>query len=172
MQKQAVPPAFTGIMRNAQAGLLPLFAWTLGMPASGFRRMAKRWFPDWSDYSDLPDAWFDTQLEYTPKAFFQLVGLLISHRGQDSDSQEAMWVARAVAAACFGCRPLWQDLGLADEAELARLLQTYFPRLAARNPTAAHCKRFLFQELAQVLGKASVRPLACTRCRSVEECFA
>lgn len=169
--RQYLNTPLASVMHKAQAGQLPLFAWTLGLPAEEFRQMAHHWFPDWNDFSDLPDNWFETQLAHTPKTFFQLVGLLVSYRATDHTPQEAQWVARAIAAACFGCQNLWQDLGMTGRADLAKLMHAYFPRLAARNPAGTPWKPFLFRELGNIIGQPGIRPPGCGRCREAVKCF-
>lgn len=120
-----------GVMRNAQGGDLPLFAWTLGLPRSELMRMVTTLFPEVGAAVPPVAHEYVIILRGKPTDFAALVALLMSHRAAAVDRRRAYWLAHAIAAAAQGERHLWQDLGLRNRDEVSRLLACYFPTLHA-----------------------------------------
>ena len=54
--------AVSGVLRNAQNGDLPLFAWTLGMPQSELLALLARMFPEVDPVEAMPDAQYQQLL--------------------------------------------------------------------------------------------------------------
>ncbi|BAK75724.1 NifQ family protein [Pseudogulbenkiania sp. NH8B] len=140
--------AIAGVLRHAQDGDLPLFAWTLGLPQAALLAMLAQRFPELDRLEPMPEPDYASIRAATPAGFAELVALLGAHRAPDVPEAEAEWLARAVAAACFGERPLSVDLGLSGREAVSRLLVRYFPSLSRRNPARRSWKSFLFAELA------------------------
>ncbi|SME99223.1 nitrogen fixation protein NifQ [Pseudogulbenkiania subflava] len=140
--------AIAGVLRHAQDGDLPLFAWTLGLPQPALLAMLAQRFPELDRLEPMPEPDYASVRAATPAGFAELVALLGAHRAPDVPEAEAEWLAHAVAAACFGERPLSEDLGLSGREAVSRLLERYFPSLSRRNPARRSWKPFLFAELA------------------------
>lgn len=66
---------------------------------------------------------------------------------------------------------LWEDLGLPDRATLTRLMNQYFPDLAARNVDDMRWKRFFFRQLCEAEGLAHCTSPTCCTCPDVDKCF-
>lgn len=160
LQRGGLPPlaraTLAGVLRNAQGGDLPLFAATLGFDRRELRALAADLTvaaqPEWEADAHLLCA------SRTPPLFAPLTQLLLAHRVPGLAERPARWLAHAVAAACFGERHLWQDLGLSGRLEVSRLLSLCFPTLAARNTQDLKWKRFLFLTLGERLGIPDLSP--------------
>ena len=76
-----------------------------------------------------------------------------------------------VAARAMRPNHLWQDLGLADRAELSRLMTRAFPYLAARNRTDMKWKKFLHRQLCVAGEGALCAAPSCSACDDIEACF-
>lgn len=114
------------ILRHAEAGELPLFAWTLGLPQSRLRTIVSRCIPEFSKLAPFSEPHYEVLRQRVPPAFPQLVELLRSQLLATADTEHAEWLCHAVAAGCFGTRPLWIDLDLADPEQLKALLKCYY----------------------------------------------
>lgn len=160
-----------GVMRNAQNGELPLFAWTLGLPQAELLEVVVRHFPELGALELMVEAEYTVILRSMPPRFDEMVDLLTSHGATNAQALHLGWLARALAAASMGERHLWQDLGLSNRNEVSRLLEHYFPTLHVRNTRDLKWKRFLFGELGTVLGIEDLRPPGCSKCDHVTICF-
>jgi nitrogen fixation protein NifQ len=148
--------AIAGVLRHAQDGDLPLFAWTLGLPQPTLLAMLAQCFPELDRLEPMPEPDYASVRAATPAGFAELVALLGRHRSSGVAEDRADWLARAVAAACFGERSLWEDLGLSGRDALSRLMEHYFPPLSRRNPARRSWKPFLFAELAAARAASEV----------------
>lgn len=163
--------AIAGVLRHAQEGDLPLCAWTLGLAHQEWLAMLEASFPELGELEAIPAQAYAAIQATTPAAFFALLALLTAHRHQNADERHSDWLARAIAAACLGSRHLWQDLGLADRADVGMLLSTFFPALYRKNSQQLRWKRFLFAELdTQSQLSVTARP-KCDRCDEFPICF-
>ncbi len=142
-ERRLVERAIAGVMRNAQAGELPLYAWTLGLPQDALAQMIRRCFPEVGVLERMPRAQYRRLASALPADFTALVGMLLAGCSLGGDAQTTWWLAHAVAAACQGSRSLREDLGLADEDELSRLLTGHFAPLARSRPWGCGWKDFL-----------------------------
>ena len=88
-------------------------------------------------------------LDLVPKSFEALACQLEAQHKPSTQSRPAYWLARVVAAACFGERHLWEDMGLADQTQLRMLLCKEFPALSMRNRQGTRWKHFLLTELSR-----------------------
>jgi len=87
-----------------------------------------------------------------PQTFHELRLFLFQHRTHFLDAIHAGYLSRALAAACFGYRPLWQDLGLDNEDALLALLKTFFSPLIRKHWRCRYWKRLFFSQLPPVAG--------------------
>ncbi|HNQ05506.1 MAG TPA: nitrogen fixation protein NifQ [Thiobacillaceae bacterium] len=162
--------AIAGVLRNAQAGELSLYACTLGLNQRGYRDMLETCLPGAAaEIPDISPAYM-LCLAQTPALFDPLARLIEAHQAPDMGGRPARWLARAIAAAGFGQRHLWQDLGLSCRAETSRLIALHFPALAEGNHADLKWKRYLFQTLGRELGIADLNPPACGGCDSYATC--
>jgi nitrogen fixation protein NifQ len=166
-----VTKTIAGVMRNAQNGELPLFAWTLGLPQWELQQMVTTLFPELGPLEPLRERDYAILAHPTPPEFQQMADFLFAHRGVALDRRSAHWLARAIAAAVLGERHLWQDLELSGRPELSKLLERYFPTLHARNTSHLKWKRFLFAELGTTRGIVDMRPPGCGKCAQFTVCF-
>lgn len=131
----------------AEEGDLPLFTWTLGLPQGALIRMLEECaLPSW-DTESLPAHEYDFVEKMLPETFNMLRLHLFHYRTGLLDVAHADYLARAVAASCFGSRPLWQDLGLGKEEDVSILLATFFNPLYRKNKHCKNWRRYLFSEL-------------------------
>ena len=119
--------AVSGVLRNAQNGDLPLFAWTLGMPQPELLALLARLFPEVDPVESMPDAQYQKLLRMCPPDFAAMLTLLLANRNPVQPERLTRWLAHAIAAACYGERELWEDLDLGGRDDLGQLLQQYFP---------------------------------------------
>ncbi|MFZ6679110.1 nitrogen fixation protein NifQ [Undibacterium sp. Tian12W] len=168
--------AIAGVLRHAQEGELPLFAWTLGLPQQELLVMLASGFPEpgMSDtriLMNLSGEQYHALLQTAPVEFMQLKQLLLDHQSVSVNAQLASWLASAIAAASFGSRHLWQDLGVSGREAVSALMREYFTELFLANTHNLKCKRFLFAELGRRQGKHDLRPPKCTHCDDFHVCF-
>ncbi|MEO7106917.1 MAG: nitrogen fixation protein NifQ [Rhodoferax sp.] len=163
--------AISGTLRNAQEGEIPLFAWTLGLSQPDYQVMLAQCLPELRKSETHTAADHARLGQNTPADFKLLASLLYTHRSPDADSQHADWLARTIAAACFGSRHLWQDLGLGGREDMSCLLRHYFTSLYALNIQSLKWKHFLFRELGLQRGQPGLRPPTCERCAHYPLCF-
>ncbi|WP_296751596.1 nitrogen fixation protein NifQ [Thiobacillus sp.] len=163
--------AIAGVLRNAEAGELPLFAATLGFDRLEFNALVETLQPGARlSMPDLGEGYALCAVQ-EPELFDPLARMLWEQRAPDLSERRARWLAHAVAAASFGHRHLWQDLGLAGRAETTALLDLHFPALAARNTADLKWKRYLFLALGERLGLDDLQPPGCAGCDSHSSCY-
>lgn len=163
--------AIAGVLRNAQDGELPLFAWTLGLPQPALSAMVARCFPELGTLEWLPQQQYAAIVDAAPGEFRDLAAMLLANRSATADLQHADWLAHAIAAASLGSRHLWQDLGLTGRDAVCRLLEQYFAPLYRRNTQNLKWKRFLFAELGALQGRHDLQPPKCHDCAEFPVCF-
>lgn len=144
--------AIGGVLRNAQNGELPLYAWTLGLPQDELLAMLHHCFPETFPVEAMSSAQYDRLRRQQPDDLQALATLLL-HRSPDIPPQEARWLAHALASACFGEHHLWEDMGLGGGQDVSLLMQHGFASLHARNTRGLHWKRFLLAELGALRGE-------------------
>ncbi len=166
--------AIAGVLRHAQDGDLPLFAWTLGLSQGVWLAMLGACFPELGAMEAMPSRAYAAIEKTAPEFFRQMTAMLFAQRKADADAVHADWLARAIAAACLGSRHLWQDLGLRGRSDVSALLSAYFPTLHAKNIQHLRWKRFLFAELSAVAVQQNapeILPPNCSRCDEFPICF-
>jgi len=135
------------VLHRSEGGELPLFAWTLGMPQQALLRMLEDCSMPSAVAESIPAHEYAVLEKMVPKTFTSLRAMLFQDRTRFIDETYADCLARAIAAACFGSRQLWQDLGLNDDETLSTVLASYFHPLYQKNAQHIKWKRFLFSEL-------------------------
>lgn len=166
-----VTKAIAGVLRHAQEGELPLFAWTLGLPQPALLDMLASCFPELEPLEAMPPPHYQALLDTAPDDFAALVELLRANQTPNAEARQADWLARAIAAASFGGRHLWADLALSDRDEVSALMAHYFQPLFARNTRNIKWKRFIFAELGKRQGRDGLRPPGCSHCDQFQTCF-
>ncbi|MES2070590.1 MAG: nitrogen fixation protein NifQ [Pseudomonadota bacterium] len=162
--------AIASVLKHVQEGRLPLFAGTLGLPQPERLSIVDACSPENNKPAEMPEQEYAAILATCPPEFLDLVQLLLDHRSAYSD-QHADWLARAIAAATFGTRHLWQDLGLSGRTQVSALLSNYFPSLHRRNVQDLKWKKFLYAELGLRQGNPGLRPPECNHCDQFRICF-
>lgn len=160
-----------GVLRNAQDGELPLFAWTLGLPQPALAALVATCFPELGKLELMPEQQYARIVETAPAEFRALVDMLLANRSVNVDLQHAGWLAHTIAAGSLGSRHLWEDLGLTGRDAVCRLLEQYFAPLYRRNTQNMKWKRFLFAELGASQGKPGLQPPKCHHCDEFTVCF-
>ncbi len=150
---------------------MPLFAWTLGLPQRTLLEVVKYCFPELGPLKLMPGKQYKAILQSVPAEHGELVAMLFANRSPHESMQHADWLAHCIAAAAMGSRHLWQDMGLGERAAVSALLQRYFEPLYRRNTGEIKWKRFLFAELASLLGKEALQPPGCAQCPQFPVCF-
>jgi nitrogen fixation protein NifQ len=99
----------------------------------------------------------------------QLLELLARFR---SDSAPLSgWITSIVARRAMAPRHLWQDLGLLQRAELTRLMNEWFPTLAAANVDNMKWKKFFYRQLCELEGFSLCAAPTCRECGDFDNCF-
>ncbi len=152
---------------QAFAGVLAQFG-TLGLPATELHRLAARHFPDAAALIAHLDMGLPSALRQRLDEVEDVHALLLEFRRPDSE--DATWLASALAVACLGDNHLWQDLGLPHRQALSQLLREHFPALSGRNTGDMKWKKFLYKQLCE---RAAVqcRAPSCAVCSDYGFCF-
>ncbi len=167
---QDIGAVLAAVLRHVQEGELPLFGWTLGMAHGEFGEMIEGCFPEVAALENVSPQTHRQLAAMAPPLFRQMAVMLLHQRNPEADIRQVRWLSGAMAAACFGHRHLWQDLGLGSRAVLFRLMREYFPALAKANAAGRPWKRFLFAELGRLLGTPLLLPPGCLNCERIKEC--
>jgi len=159
-----------GVLRNALTGELSLFATTLGFDRREFHALVATCLPGAKQPLEWQEGAFALCASQAPSLFAPLTQLLFEHRALGLAERPTRWLAHAVAAAGFGSRHLWQDLGLSGRSEVSRLMRQCFPSLAAGNTVDLKWKRYLFLCLGSRLGIPNLMPPHCDSCENLTDC--
>lgn len=163
-----VTRAFAGALETSLVAL-PM-ARPIGLDAVAFGALLERYFPAANDLPELAaHAGSASCQALRAEEHDDLLQLLLEHRSDGSD--ETLWLASAVAAACLGGNHLWQDLGLANRQELSDLLKTRFSSLYARNTGNMKWKKFFYKQLCERAGVNACRAPSCRVCDDYHNCF-
>lgn len=130
--QQRLASVLAGVMRHAQTGDLPLFAWTLGLPQNRLLQMIATLFPELGAIDPVSEEKYATLRRGEPPEFESRLAWLKQYGACDCVPDHVNWLARAILAAVLGERPMWQDMGLRHSSELSALMTEYFPALHAR----------------------------------------
>lgn len=81
------------------------------------------------------------------------------------------WLTSIVARRALAPRHLWQDLGLLNRSELTRLMELWFPALAAANVKNMKWKKFFYRKLCELEGFSLCAAPTCRECADFDDCF-
>jgi len=101
--------------------------------------------------------------------FDELVALLNDCRSDDSE--KTLWLACAIASACFGRNHLWQDMGLPSRTELSELLRVHFRTLYTKNVGNMKWKKFFYKQLCERMNAQVCKAPSCGVCADYGQCF-
>lgn len=149
------------------AGLAPIpLGAAVGLPRAQLQRLLDRFFPDcgWL-LAGVPDDAGTDSIEEP-----DLRDLLLGNAA-GPDSEVAAWLAAVVARRALAANHLWQDLGVADRAELSEMLHRHFAPLARRNTRNMKWKKFFYRELCQLEGVNLCKSPVCDVCSDFAQCF-
>ncbi len=133
-----------------------------GLSEARFQKLVNEYFPLAGLHNGRAAAPCDDE-------FKGVLALLLEHRAEPSE--EAAWLAHAVASAAMGRDTLWRDMGLEDGEALSRLMQENFPALAAANPAGTKWKTFFHRRLGELAGMPACDLSHCDECCAQAECF-
>lgn len=140
----------------------------LGLSAEGLAALVGRYFPDAPGLLTGLDPDEDGSPPLTADEF-GLRALLMDYRSQHYVEEE--WLAHILARRALSPRPLWQDMGLGERAELNLLMVHHFSPLAARNHRDMRWKPFFWRELEVSGGWDCRTETGCDQCRRFARCF-
>jgi nitrogen fixation protein NifQ len=145
--------------RAAATSCLPTH---LGLGLHTYAAMLADYFPSFENTAQADTAgtipeWSDLQT------------LLLDNRANTHDSER--WMADIIATACVGRDHLWQDLGLANRAELSQLMCLNFPALARANTGDMKWKKFLYKQFCAREGIFVCPAPSCSECKDFAKCF-
>jgi nitrogen fixation protein NifQ len=146
--------------RSLEQGVLNA---TLGLSAQAFQALWTHYFPGQLLKLQSGPGQDTDELE-------DLRDLLREYRAGAYESE--LWLAQIVAYGCCGRNHLWQDLGLADRAELSTLMTVAFPALAALNVGDMKWKKFLYRHYCSREGIYVCPAPSCGECADHPKCFA
>lgn len=98
-----------------------------------------------------------------------LRALLIEHGTRGAPRER--WLAHILARRSLGANHLWQDLGLANRADLSGLMGRHFAALARRNDRDMKWKKFFYRELCEREGVPLCKAPTCDICTDFSVCF-
>jgi nitrogen fixation protein NifQ len=81
------------------------------------------------------------------------------------------WITSIVVRRAMSPRHLWQDLGLLERGELTRLMNEWFPTLAAANVHNMKWKKFFYRQLCELEGFSLCAAPTCQECGDFDNCF-
>ena len=134
----------------------------LGLGAEIYATLVARYFP-----GELPVATENALIDIPERE--DLFKLLITERAHERQSE--IWMASILAIACAGSDHLWQDLGLANRAELSQLMLINFPNLARANSGDMKWKKFLYRQFCSREGIYVCPAPSCGVCHDFAKCF-
>ncbi len=107
--------------------------------------------------------------DYRTDEYDDLVELL--HDYCRDDSLASRDLVMVIANACMGNNHLWQDMNLPNRAVLSELMQTNFPRLAAKNSGDMKWKKFFYRQLCERAEIFICKSPSCGACVDYDKCF-
>jgi nitrogen fixation protein NifQ len=146
--------------RSLDQGQMPAM---LGLSNDDLRQL-------WSNYFPGPPLFLAGEVHEAMEELTDLIDLLLEYRAGQRESE--IWLAQIVAWGCAGRDHLWQDLGLANRAELSTLMQTAFPCLAALNTTDMKWKKFIYRHYCSKEGIYLCPAPSCGQCADFNKCHA
>jgi nitrogen fixation protein NifQ len=81
------------------------------------------------------------------------------------------WLAGILARRALEPNHLWEDLGLAERADLSKLLLRHFGSLAGKNTRNMRWKKFLYRSLCEAEGFSMCPSPTCDACAEFDICY-
>ena len=155
-------PVFASLLvgRSMNEGVLPA---NLGLTAQDFGQLLR-------DYFSGPALSLQDGEAQDLEELSDILHLLLDYRCGLRPSE--VWMAHIVAWGCAGRDHLWQDLGLANRAELSALMNIAFPALAALNTGDMKWKKFIYRHYCAREGIYVCPAPSCGECSDFSKCFA
>lgn len=139
---------------------------TLGLDRTALDLLTTQWTPGARRLFDLDEARRHICLDEEET---QLHDLLSRFRADDSPLGGCF--VSIVARRAMYPRHLWQDLGLLERTELTRLMNEWFPALAAANVHNMKWKKFFYRQLCELEGFSLCATPSCRECGDFDHCF-
>ena len=154
---------FRRVVAIALTEAAPLTA-ALGLTGEALERLLHTYFPESPVFPSSGSGPGEDALEEP-----DLRAWLLEFRAGRGEEEE--WLAAILARRCQRPNHLWQDLGLADRAELNTLFQRHFPALARLNRSNMKWKKFFYRQLCEREGIPVCKAPNCAVCADVALCF-
>ncbi len=138
----------------------------LGLDRASLADLINQWTPGARELLDLAQEPESISLDEEEE---QLHRLLSQYRA--ANSTLCSWITSIVARRAMSPRHLWQDLGLLERAELTRLMNEWFPALAAANTDNMKWKKFFYRKLCEHEGFSLCAAPTCRECGDFDNCF-
>jgi nitrogen fixation protein NifQ len=87
------------------------------------------------------------------------------------DGPVGPWLAGILARRALEPNHLWEDLGLAQRADLSKLLLRHFGSLAGKNTRNMRWKKFLYRSLCEAEGFSMCPSPTCDACPEFDICY-
>ncbi len=141
-------------------------SYALGLERKSLDLLTSEWTPGARRLFELDEA---PQRICLDEEEAQLHDLL--SRFKANDSPLCGWIVSIVARRAMSPRHLWQDLGLLERGELTRLMNEWFPALAAANVDNMKWKKFFYRQLCELEGFSLCASPTCRECGDFDHCF-
>lgn len=153
-----------GVMESLETGAT--ISCALGLDRGALDRLTLQWAPAARDLFDLVREPQDCARDEEEEQLHQLLT-----RFRADPSPLCAWMTAIVARRAMSPRHLWQDLGLLERSELTRLMNEWFPTLAAANTDNMKWKKFFYRKLCELEGFSLCAAPTCSECGDFDNCF-
>lgn len=138
----------------------------LGLSRAGLDALTTQWAPGARRFIDFDKEPARLVLDDEETQLYELLA-----RFQSDSSPLCCWITSIVARRAMSPRHLWQDLGLLERSELTRLMNEWFPALAAANVDNMKWKKFFYRQLCALEGFSLCAAPTCRECGDFDNCF-
>jgi nitrogen fixation protein NifQ len=153
-----------GVMESFETGATISFA--LGLDRNTLDALTLQWAPAVRELFDPAREPLDCARDEEEEQLHQLLT-----RFRADSSPLCAWMTAIVARRAMSPRHLWQDLGLLERSELTRLMNEWFPTLAASNTDNMKWKKFFYRKLCELEGFSLCAAPTCRECGDFDNCF-
>lgn len=138
----------------------------LGLNRGELESLTAQWAPSARRFFDLSAEPDEVSLDEEETQLHELLT-----RFKSDSTPLTGWMASIVTRRAMAPRHLWQDLGLFERAELTRLMNEWFPTLAAANVANMKWKKFFYRQLCELEGFSLCAAPTCQDCDDFDNCF-
>jgi nitrogen fixation protein NifQ len=138
----------------------------LGLNRAALETLTAQWAPGARLFFNIYDAPEHLPLDEEETQLHELLA-----RFKADSSPLCAWIAAIVCRRAMAPRHLWQDLGLLERSELTRLMNKWFPALAAANVDNMKWKKFFYRQLCELEGFSLCAAPTCRECGDFDNCF-